>query len=447
MFRLFFYIAVVIAVAIAQNDVIDEDAMFSDTNTVVSNSTIVASDSAITAEVDQKRVGFSGGITTAGLLAIPLNFIDSSDSKKLPFSTFAVGNVLLDIRLINGIKAFANLEAQYTPSGNSMMVGLREIFVDANIKHRIYLRAGKQVLQWGRCNFFNPTDLINVEKKLFIQKIGYREGAFGLKAHIPFGTRWNLYGFVDTKNATDAEGIAGAAKIELLAGGTELALSAWGKRMAEPVFGFDLSSRLLNTDISAEASVSYGDNQQHLEIKGDSILMVRKTDNALIPRVAVGLTRTITVGGVPDRLMLIGEVYYNHAGYDENGFSDTRIYTYEQPVAITRPGTIVPEMLTNGTETDFLNGNKLFESNNYGKYYAAFFSNFSRFFTSEMTLQCNALVNIAHQSATLTTAINYQSLSDFSMNLMFLSYLGEPNTEFTLGGNRFAVRLTAGLVF
>jgi hypothetical protein len=47
----------------------------------------------------------------------------------------------------------------------------------------------------------------------------------------------------------------------------------------------------------------------------------------------------------------------------------------------------------------------------------------------------------------LTAGLSYTSLSDFSTAVEIMGFVGESKTEYMLSGQRFAVRLTAGLVF
>jgi hypothetical protein len=95
----------------------------------------------------------------------------------------------------------------------------------------------------------------------------------------------------------------------------------------------------------------------------------------------------------------------------------------------------------------YILGTGSYDANNYSRYYLALSSSFSRFITSDFSLQCGALANLQQLSATLNAGLTYTSISDFTATLLLLGYVGKENTEYTLGGQRFAVRLTAGLVF
>jgi hypothetical protein len=430
-------------------DDIDEAALFSDTNTVIDSAKIVNTLKGDTANFPKKTVGFSGQVVSAGVAAATREFFSDPQSDRIGFAGSMVGNLMLDIRLISGVKAFANLEAGYAASLSQMQVNLREIFVDANIAHRVYLRTGKQVLQWGPCNFWNPTDLINVEKKLFIQKIGYREGAYGLKLHVPFGTLANVYGFLDAKDVSSIDSLAGAAKVEFLLGGTEFAFSGWGKQDREPVFGFDVTTGIWDFNVAGELSLSYGNNASSLH-EENGVLGLHREDDKLITHACLGLTRWFDLLNMSDRLMVIGELYYNSAGYSKNAFADPdTAYRYSEPLnAISATG--MPTVKTSGTKTDFLVGHGLYERNSYSHYYLALFTSISRFINTSMTLNLNAIGNLEQQCAMLSAGLTYTSLSDFSLGVTVAGNVGKKNTEYTFKSPEnpaLMLQLTAGMAF
>ena len=140
---------------------------------------------------------------------------------------------------------FGNLEVNYFPGfdtsnvmyrvsrvDNSYLLYLRELFMDFNFNRSIYFRIGKQVLQWGRCYFWNPTDLINVERNSFVEKIGSREGVYGARLHVPFGTIANIYSFINIQSVNRIDSISGSVKFEYLLGRSEMALRSGEKRKA-----------------------------------------------------------------------------------------------------------------------------------------------------------------------------------------------------------------------
>jgi len=429
---------------------IDESAMFDDTATVTQ--TPLNNSEAITNADEQKAVGFSGEVTSAGMVSFPR---DSWDTPRL--SAYMVANLLLDARLPGGAKSFLNTEARYTPASDSAEFYIRELFIDANLNNLAYFRAGKQVLQWGRCYFWNPTDLINVERVSFIKKIGYREGAYGLKMHVPYGTRANLYGFWDVRNADSLLESSGSIKFEVVASGTEMAIAAWNKKGKKPVLGLDFSSRLLTIDISGEMSVFRRDNEMVMR-ENNGVLSLEKGPKEWAPRAALGLSHAFDFNGIPDRIMVVAEGYYNGAGNNSRIFEDTTHYRWqgdEQSIAAVSPIPL-PDSLTNSlppivlqgvTKLEYFLMNNLYRPNEHAYWYASLFTSFGRFITSSMTLSANAICNIEESSFVISEALTYTTLNNFSLGVTLIQNLGPDKTEYTYFSDPLMVQVTAGIVF
>lgn len=398
-------------------DSVDENALFNDSSSVVDSAKVVNA-APIKDDSQKKSVGFSGALTSAAIVSAARDWFSDFKANPAQLATGMVGNIYLDIRQPMGLKGFADLETDL--NGNTTAVDLREIFIDANFFKRVYLRTGKQVLQWGRCYFWNPTDLINIEKKSFTPKIGDREGTYGVKLHIPFGTKANIYGFLDTRDATALNQCAGAGKFEYLFGGTEMAVALWDKQGAYPVFGYDISSQVFNIDISGEVAVSHGNNNYTLA-DNNGLLTIEKT-GVWMERACVGLSRQFDFLDVKNRLSLTNEFYYNGAGYENNVFEDT-------------------------LEKSFFLLNNLYEMHSYSKYYDALFFTFSKFILADMTYMFNTMFNIPQKSAQISTGVSYATLNSFSFAFYLIGNLGPKNTEYTYSGNAVTLQITAGLTF
>jgi hypothetical protein len=428
----------------AQDAPVNENDMFSDTSSVVASSTLAPS-----AQEKPKTVGMSGVIDAAFLGSANRDWMNDLHRSDLTVTNFIVGNLMLDIRLPQGVKAFANLETEYLPLTSSVMVGLREMFVDANVKKKVFLRLGKQVLQWGRCQLWNPTDLINVEKKLFIQKIGYREGAYGVKMHIPFGTAFNIYGFLDTKNASSVDSLALAGKFEFLIGNTEMAFSVWDKKDFHPVAGYDVSTRVLGLDILGEVSVSHGANSYSL-VEKNGLLATAKSEEWQT-KACVDAGRSFDFFSFPRALTVTGSFYYNGPGYGDNFLSDTSRYrsTGSIPLNPLLPPGISGISPAGGgvTKRDFLVENNLYEQHNFSQYYAALFTSLSRLFLTSLGAQLNAVYNLRQNSMILSGGVTYTSLNEFFTQILVSGYIGKENTEYTFQNQAMTFQVTAGLTF
>jgi hypothetical protein len=297
------------------------------------------------------------------------------------------------------------MEVSYNADSSSPDISLRELFVDVNIGHKIYLRTGKQLLQWGQCYLWNPTDLINVEKKSFIQKIGYREGTFGLKAHIPYGTTANFYGFIDTRNA---------ARID--------------KRGNKPVYGLDISTQIFKINFNGEVAL--------YQLYKTSLL-----NKKWVPRIAVNASKSFDAFDVTDRISVTSEFYFNSVGDDSKRINLGKI------LATLGDRSPIADSLPTNMQSGSLMMSGLYEPNNFSKYYGALFISVSKFILSDMTLSCNAILNLNQMCATISTGLSYRMLNDFSIGLQVINYVGSDNTEYTISGRSVDLQLTAGVVF
>lgn len=379
---------------------------------------------------EKKTLGLSGELT-----AVAEDLFYSTGTSGV-FNSYMKANLLMDARLKGGVKAFANLEATYTRGSAETESSLRELFLDFNLDRRVYFRAGKQVLQWGRCSLWNPTDLINVEKNPFIRRIGYREGAYGLKAHMPFGAAYNLYAFADL-DARDDRDPAGALKFEFLTGATEMAFSGWARRHRRPVLGYDISSRVGDVDVAGELSVSRRDNTVYARERGGTLYAYRK-NREWTPRAALTLSRGFRVGNFNDRLTVSAETFYNANGYTRSPFRDGRLYAFTGPLAALLPA---------GTRGQFLVGSGLYEPNYMARHYAALFTTVTRFIVTDMTLSANYIRNLNDSSGAASAGVNYRNLQDFSAGFLATAFTGPAKGEYTWSGARLLLQLTAGIVF
>ncbi|MBI5207043.1 MAG: hypothetical protein HY934_04550 [Candidatus Firestonebacteria bacterium] len=437
-----FFIFICFNSYIFAEDPINEDDLFSNPDLIITtdkNEDKVASDNKIKEEEEKKTVDFSGEIIGASDYTLSRD----KDKKDNSLSSSVLADFFLDVRLKKGTKYFANLEilnnSQIKNKDSDFLFSIKESFIDFNIKDSVYFRTGKQVLQWGRCYLWNPSDVINVEKKTFIQKLGLREGTYGIKFHKPYGTKYNIYGFIDTKNATDTNELGFAGKYEFILGKTEMSFSGWNKKGFAPVYSYDFSSRFFGIDTKGEAAFSYGDNYNHIKTENGELSKYKEKDK-WIPRASMNFGKQFDFMEVNDRISVNMEFYYNHTGLTENIFKDKNIYTFIGEFDSTGKQKT-------GTKKDYLLNNDLYEANNLSRYYAALFTSFNKFIISDMILTFNLISNLNDSSYIATTGVNYKDINDFSLGFNVYSYIGKTDREYTFSNNLIATRLYVGVVF
>jgi len=416
--------------------------------------------------VNKKSVTFNGSLDSRSSYSMSRDYFfgKSNAYNKNAISSYVQGDFSADARLGKGFKGYVSGRVYYSPfasiqqnitynpggfnpglstnySLENTFFSLQEFFIDLNVQRYVYMRLGKQVLQWGRGYLWNPTDLVNTEKKNFFDLNASRSGAYGAKLHIPFGSKVNWFTFGDLSGATNFDRVAGASKFEALLNNTEVSVSGWWKKNKHSVFGADLSTRIPGADINftAEASLSYGNNKQKVKrkvyatnIAGTDYILTNyvpyKENKDWTPAVCAGLGRSFTVGGKEDRLAVHAELFYNGAGYTNNIFRQVASdYTNSAVTAQLLSGYYIP----------------LYHS----RYYAALFFSFSDFIVSDLTMSMNFVGNIDDQTVTTVLGLGYSPVYNLLIGLNISGYYGRGNGEFTFNGQALKPELYVQLTF
>jgi hypothetical protein len=430
------YFIILFAVGIFAQDAVDENALFGDTAAAKPETTLAVP---LAPAADKKSVNLSGALVSQVQGGTDRGFWEAKDAAHTSFASGLTGDVMLDARLPRGFKAYGALEAHYQPAdspGTSFLVP--ELFVDAKLGSRIFIRTGKQVVQWGRCYLWNPTDLINIERKTFEPKIGLREGTYGVKVQAPLDQRFTLYGFAGAQNAAQLDSLSGTVKAEFLVSSTEMGISLWGKRGRGPVFGYDFSTRLLGLDINGEAAL-YQKFEAKYVVLDSGPLRIADTSRNWVPRAALNVGRTFAVNGVPDRLRAILELYANPAGNSLRAVPLDRL-----------PDSLRVGAGTSSGSSDFIRRiveSGLYEPNSFSKYYAALLISLDRFLVPDLTASLGALGNLTERCAILAAFFSWRPVDGFSLGLNVYGYAGPENTEYTIPGARTRAQLTAKAEF
>lgn len=468
-----FIIAIILITSFTFAEEIDENAMFADVETIEAETQKVV-DNPLNVEEDKKSVALTGGLNSYSTYSATRDNLEGKGrTKDNTFDNYISANLLLDIRLKNNIKGFGNVQLDYFPQGTTenqkfkilgadisvenkvnAKYSLKELFIDANYNKKAYFRFGKQVLQWGRGYLWNPTDMINIDRKKFDSNAGYREGAYGLKMHIPFGTKLNIYSFFDVSNTENIEELAPAAKVEFLVGNTEMAFSAWTKKDKRSVFGYDISSRIGQFDIWGETSLSYGDNAEKVKIVNNEYVIYKESDK-IIPKISVGTSKSFDIKDEKERFSIVGEFYYNGSGFDKNILSDTKTRDTYVEYDTLKADSSDNYNITKSTVTtrapitiaEYIFNKGLYSPNDMSKYYAATFMTYKKFIISDMNLNMNVIGNLVDGSMMINPYLSYSNLSDLSISFGVTGFAGDKNCEYTINGKGLETTLSAGITF
>ncbi len=404
----------------------DESVLFSDNQSIVSSSTITTT--TLSTFFEKESTTFSGSFLSQASYYLNRKWLEGtasfSNNRLIPYTQ---ANLFLDVRLTKGYKTFlnlniANLAQSATATNNALAISLKEVFMDMNINKSIYFRTGKQVLQWGRTYLWNPTDLINVEKRSFslLNQMQYREGAYGAKMHIPFTTAANFYSFADFTNVTNIDEVGIAAKYEIVLSGSEIAFSAWSKKGYMPVYGFDFSTRSGDIDIKGELSLSYGDNLAKVREQNGTTNVYQIT-NTWVPKISLGFSKYFE-WVFKDRISIITEFFYNDSGYSENIFQNPSLKAA-------------------------LLANNLYIMNYYGKYYGAILTSISKFPINDMTFNTNIMSNLADGSGIISTGLMFTPINNFTLGLTLSGFFGPAQAEYTYNGYGYSLDAYTSIIF
>jgi hypothetical protein len=392
--------------------------------------------------LEQERLGLSGNLEASGTYLLTREFLRGETGQEDNELGYLVqGDFLVDARLKKSYRAFLDLALGTVVGQPTPVLLLKEVFVDFNFGNKVYFRAGKQVLQWGVGYLWNPTDLVNVQRKSFTDLTALREGVFGLRTDVVFSRAFHLYTFLDLNEIADRNRIAAAARAEFLAGSVEFGFSGWGNPDGIPVFGFDLSAPLFwNLSLHGEGTLSWGYPVDKMTVGGAP----DPVRDRLVPRISAGLSRNFDAGDIQDRIVVNTEFYYNGLGYAENMF----------------------EVLAPGALTTFLAGDPLtntpayYHSGDYGTWYGALFVTINRLFKKNLTLTLSGLGNFSDFSFITLAELDYAPVNNFTLSLTVTSFLGPDLREYTtlprfnnltseydLSGNAISVGLGAKVNF
>lgn len=173
-----------------------------------------------------------------------------------------------------GTQPLSSLFAQGTRGPRTF---LDQFWLRFDVKHRVFVTAGKQHVRWGTARFWTPTDFLHLRRRNPLDVFDARTGTTMLKLHVPIESRaWNLYAYAipEAPDATRTVGkVSAAARAEIVLGTTELAAGAVVQSGRKPKLALDVSTGLGNIDVYGELALRYG----------SEIDRVRYEANAMVP--------------------------------------------------------------------------------------------------------------------------------------------------------------------
>jgi hypothetical protein len=195
-----------------------------------------------------------------------------------------------------------------------------------DIKHTVFVTAGRQHVRWGTARVWNPTDFLHVNRRNPLDVFDARTGTSMLKLHLPWEAQgWNFYAYGLTEGAGPKIGdVAGAARAEVVLGTAELGLGGLFQRHRKPKLAADLSTGFFDFDLYGELALRYGSEIDRVLYVPDAppTLEARYPgvyrESGIKPQVTGGFTYSHQYAD-KDVVTVGGEYFYNSLGYDDAG--------------------------------------------------------------------------------------------------------------------------------
>jgi hypothetical protein len=246
----------------------------------------------------------------------------------------------------------------------------------------------------------------------------------------------------------------------MLIGTTEIGAEVWGKRNKEPIFGMDFSTTIFDFEFNGEISLENGKNytiinglQENEPLydflsrssSNDSVRMESTIGNKPVPKVCVGVSKSFDLLNVKDRVRIISEFYYNKAGVPGDFFREHKVKeSLEMLNGLPKDTSSSGDTLSDKVDKLM---SRFSNPNNFSRYYLSLFTTINKFIISDMTFEFNGIVNIEQKAATLITSLQYATIHNLMIGLVFSSAVGSKDNEYTDFQNAFSTRLNVGISF
>jgi hypothetical protein len=140
-------------------------------------------------------------------------------------------------------------------------VSLDQMWLRFDIKHAVFVTAGRQHVRWGTARFWTPTDFLHIQHRNPLDVFDARTGTTMIKVHVPWEAQgWNFYAYGLTEGADatpTASALAGAARAEMVWSSAELGLGGLVQRGHKPKLAADLSAGIWDLDFYGEVALRF----------------------------------------------------------------------------------------------------------------------------------------------------------------------------------------------
>jgi hypothetical protein len=139
----------------------------------------------------------------------------------------------------------------------SDILSVQELFSDFTVGEDLFVRVGKQNLNWGVGYFFSPANLLNISSIDPLDPEAELTGPVSIKMNKPVGID-NIYGYVIIPSAqVSLDGLKYAAKYEKVIGNSEVGLGGLYTYGDDPIVMSTLSTSIGDVALFAEGTATF----------------------------------------------------------------------------------------------------------------------------------------------------------------------------------------------
>lgn len=329
--------------------------------------------------------------------------------------------LFLDARPNPDFRAFVKGDISYSAT-DGVAFELREAFSDINIAETVFLRAGKQTVNWGVGRFFSPANLINLETIDPEDPGAELAGPVAVKAQVPLGAD-NLTGYLILDDIGSGDDIGLATRYEFLVEGYELTVGG--------IYRSERPWAVMSTASGAIGDVTvFGE----VVLEGNSDKMFILEDPASPVGLRTASSESLFVSGTlgaqysyttDDELYTVtgsAQYFFNGEGYE-----DPSVLT-DNPAgvrALLEQGELSPVDLTER-----------------GQHYAAALLSSPDIADTNLTPSAFWLGNLSDGSGRATASLGYSGVENFTPSATYSYGYGTAGAEYSPRGDEH--RLTLG---
>jgi len=321
-----------------------EDALFGGSNFIVDITNAAPPSTSVADELLANEPVAIGGRVSGGL-RLNINPDANEENGQDMFNaglTSLRTRLFLDARPDTEFRGFIKGDISYS-TDDGIDVDLREMFIDTDINDTVFLRLGKQTVNWGVGRFFRPANLINIET---LDPENPDADPVALKAQLPIGLD-NLTGYAIVDDIENGNPVALASRYEFLVGATEVTVGG--------VYQFDNPWSLMSTAVGKVGDINWfgeavleGNVNNKYIVEDGSGFAVRGTDDMYLSA-TLGGTYTISDPSEDNNYSINLAAQYLYNGF---GYSDVSLFTENQQAinGLVRSGDISSRDLRNRSQ-------------------------------------------------------------------------------------------------